>query len=248
MDSAIWATWYDLPPERVDEYLDWAHNDYLPKLQGRAGYVWAAHYKTIPRTPHFDKIRKVLARADVPGLGTGCQYALLVGTVNALTLFNPGALDLEAAETGKAREMIGLRQGTQTYIYNEFARVNGPEFNVGVPGGTAAPAIQMGTLRVKTQPDENDIGKWYAQYRLPYMARMPGCIATRVMSCLYGWPRYGVLYEFTSLQSRYEHFEVPHESLGMDEKEWTGKLARYVVHVPGSPIVGERIWPPLPRG
>lgn len=245
MDSALWATWYDLPADRTDEYLAWLHAEYLPQLRARPGYAWVAHYKTLPRTPHFAKIREVLKRTDVPGLNTGCQYAILVGAVNALTLFSPSALDLEAAQTGRARDMLELRQGVQSYIYSEFARVNGPEYNLRVPGTTPAPAIQMGTLRMKTVADEHDLAKWYAQYRLPHMARMPGSIATRVMACVHGWPKFGVLYEFASLQARHDNFEVPHESLGLDESQWTGRIARNNMHAPGSPIVGERIWPPV---
>lgn len=245
MDTALWATWYDLPTERAQDYLAWLHAEYLPQLQARPGIAWVAHYKVQPRTPHFAKIREALKRTDVPGLNTGSQYAVLVGAASALTFFSPSVLDVEAAETGRAREMLDLRQSSQTYIYSEFARVNGPEFHLRVPGTTPAPAIQMGTLQMKTVADEHELAKWYAQYRLPHMARMPGSIATRVMACIHGWPKFGVLYEFASLEARHEHFEVPHESLGLNEREWTGRIARTNRHAPGSPIVGERIWPPI---
>ena len=37
MDQAIWATWYDLPEDGRDEYLDWLHGEYLPELQSKPG-------------------------------------------------------------------------------------------------------------------------------------------------------------------------------------------------------------------
>ena len=57
-----------------------------------------------------------------------------------------------------------------------------------------------------------------------------------------------MLYEFTSLEARLEHFERGHESKALDEKEWSGKLIRYTMHAPGSPTVGRRIWPPVDEG
>ncbi len=60
-----------------------------------------------------------------------------------------------------------------------------------------------------------------------------------------GWAKYSVMYEFTSLQARMEGFELPHEALALDEKNWTGRVVRYTQHTPGSPTVGERIWPPV---
>ena len=41
------------------------------------------------------------------------------------------------------------------------------------------------------------------------------------------------------------NFEEPHEALAVDPKEWTGRIVRYTIHTPGSPTVGQRIWPPV---
>jgi hypothetical protein len=45
--------------------------------------------------------------------------------------------------------------------------------------------------------------------------------------------------------ARLENFEEPHEALAMDQKQWTGRVVRYTIHTPGSPVVGERTWPPI---
>ncbi len=78
-----------------------------------------------------------------------------------------------------------------------------------------------------------------------HMARIPGVIATRKLVSVAGWAKHGILYEFTSLAARLEHFEVPHESLALDPKEWTGRVGSATIHTPGSPVIGPRIWPPV---
>ena len=77
------------------------------------------------------------------------------------------------------------------------------------------------------------------------MAQMPGSIASRKLLCVAGWAKHAVMYEFTSLEARLANFEEPHESHALDPKEWTGRIVRYTIHTPGSPTVGQRIWPPV---
>ena len=77
------------------------------------------------------------------------------------------------------------------------------------------------------------------------MARMPGSIATRKLVAASGWAKHAILYEFTSLEARLEHFEEPHEGLALDAKEWTGQIVRTTLHAPGSPSIAERLWPPV---
>src|SRR5207247_11165673 len=47
-DRGLWATWYDLPEAGRSEHLAWVHETYIPALLKRPGYLWAAHYATIP--------------------------------------------------------------------------------------------------------------------------------------------------------------------------------------------------------
>ena len=120
----------------------------------------------------------------------------------------------------------------------------GPWNHSGPSSTTPGPAIQMGSFRTQTVEDEFDLAAWYAQYRLPHMSRMPGCIATRKLVSVAGWAKHSVLYEFTSLDARQQDFQN-HESLALDDKEWTNKIITYTVHAPGSPSVGKRLWPPV---
>lgn len=246
MDQAIWATWYDLPEEGRDEYLDWLHSDYLPALQSKPGIAWAAHYQDTVGGDDMKRVREHFPESvGMEGVGTGTQFLMLAGAAEVWTLVAPSVIDEQAALTGTARKMLDMRQGVRPCIFSTFARVDGPEMALRPAGTTPGPAIQMGSFRTANLENEFDVGPWYAQYRLPAMAKMPGCIAARVMLSAAGWAKYSVLYEFTSLEARLEHFEIGHESEALDEDEWSGKLVRYTMHTPGSPTVGQRIWPPV---
>lgn len=246
MDQAIWATWYDLPADGRDEYLDWLHSEHLPALQARPGIAWAAHYESQGGGADMHKVRENFPESvGMEGVGDGTQFLMLAGATEPWTLLAPSIVDEENALTGTARQMLDLRQGVRPCIFSVFARIDGPEMDQRPAGTTPGPAIQMGSFRTAKLENEFDVGAWYAQYRLPAMARMPGCIAARVMLSVAGWAKYSVLYEFTSLEARLENFEKPHEALALDAQEWSGRVVRYTMHTPGSPTVGQRIWPPV---
>jgi hypothetical protein len=242
MDQGIWATWYDLPDTGRQAYFDWLHGSYLPNLLQRQGYAWAAHYEITGGGAHMDEIDARLARPDEAGLGQGTQFLILVGATSSHVFLNPRVDHLEAEANSPSREMLELRTGERTCIFTEEARVSGPEIGERQMGTAPGPAIQMGSFRTKTIEDEMDLGAWYAQYRLPAMARMPGCIETRKLVSSAGWAKHSILYEFTSLEAREAHFQA-HESLALNDQEWTSRIIGYTVHAPGSPSVGRRLWP-----
>jgi hypothetical protein len=244
MDQGLWATWYDLPEADSEAYLAWLHEDYLPSLLRRPGYAWAAHYHITGGGAHMQKIHDRLQRPDTEEVPTGTQYLVLVGAASPHVFFNPAAVQNEQREDGKTGDMLALRSGARTCIFCEEVRVNGPEYVRSAPGSVAGPAIQMGSFRTRNVEHEYDLGAWYAQYRLPAMGRMPGCIRTRKLVSAAGWAKHSILYEFTSLEARQEHFQ-DHESLALDDKVWTSKIIGYTIHAPGSPSVGSRIWPPV---
>jgi hypothetical protein len=243
MDHGIWATWYDLADDTRARFLDWLHGSYLPALQQRAGFAWVAHYRNDGGGQAMRQLGDNIIVRPQEDIGDGSQYVVLVGAPSPHTFFKPLALEIE--QEPQHRDMLALRRGVRTAIFSEETRVNGPAIGQRVQGGTPAPAIQMGSFRVRGVEEEIDLGCWYAQYRLPHMAQMPGCIAARKLNCVAGWPKHAILYEFVSLEARMQNFEEPHESLAVDTKEWTGRVVRYTIHTPGSPVVGPRIWPPV---
>jgi len=240
MDQGIRAVWYDLGEDDKDGYLDWLHSTYLPAVLQRPGIMWAAHYEITGGGANMDKIGDVLERAD-GDIPDGADYVLLVGAGSPHVFFKPIYEEVDA-ENPATVEMLAKRQGERINVFTEEARINGPEFDYRVQDSTPGPAIQMGSFRARTLADENDLAAWYANYRLPAMARMGGCIATRKMVSVTGWAKHSVLYEFTSLEAREQHFQN-HESLALNEEVWTNKIINYTIHAPGSPSVGRRIWP-----
>ena len=248
MDRGIWATWYDLEKDggSESEFLDWMHGEYLPAIRTRPGIAWVAHYRGEgAEGANMQTMRGHLGRCDDPAVGTGSQYLMLVGAPEPAIFSAPNIVAEEVAETGRIRAMLDRRLNLRTNIFSEFARVDGPEIGTRPAGTTPGPAIQMGSFRIHSIEDEFDLCAWYAQHRLPAIARLKGSIAARTMLSAAGWAKFSVLYEFTSLKERLENFENKHEALGLSEKEWTHRVHHYTRHVPGSPTVGERIWPPV---
>lgn len=243
MDQGIKAIWYDLPATETDGYLRWLHEVYLPAIVQLPGRLWAAHYQVMGGgAGMYGDATDRFARADAAEVGGGKDYLLLIGAGSPHAFFKPVRAETEIEEDAHTRKMKSLWIGARPCVFAEEARINGPEYDQKVPSGTPGPAIQMGSFRTKTIADEFDLAAWYAQYRLPAMARMPGCIATRKLLTVAGWAKHAVMYEFTSLQARQEHFHH-HESLGLDKTVWTNKIINYTIHAPGSPSLGQRIWP-----
>jgi len=243
MDQAIKAVWYDLPEKGSDVYLRWLHQVYLPAIVQLPGRLWAAHYQvTGGGGGMYGDTTDRFARADAAEVGGGKDYVLLVGAGSPHAFFKPVRAETEIEEDTQTKTMKSLWLGARPCVFAEEARINGPEYDQKVPSGTPGPAIQMGSFQTKSVADEFDLAAWYAQYRLPAMARMPGCIATRKLLTVAGWAKHAVMYEFTSLEAREAHFHQ-HESLGLDKTVWTNKIINYTIHAPGSPSIAKRIWP-----
>jgi hypothetical protein len=241
MDNAIWAIWYDLKKEQEEDYLEWMHGTYLPKIQSETGCLWVAHYKAGAKEGSGMKsIRDKLPRAS-EDIGQGSQYIQLVGSASIATLTGANKFinDLNIINQFELDKRLGKRE----CIFQVVSRVDGPETKKKIPATTPGPVIQMGSFRTKTIEDEFDVCSWYSQHRLPAIARLSGCITARTMLSAAGWAKFSVLYEFTSLEDRQKNFEEKHEALGLTDDKWTHRIHNYTVHAPGSPSVAERIWP-----
>ena len=76
------------------------------------------------------------------------------------------------------------------------------------------------------------------------MEKLPGCVRVRNLASVSGWAKHGILYEFTSVAARNEHF-VHHESSNPEMEAWTDHVVRKLVYASGSPSLAHRIWPPI---
>ena len=244
MDRGIWAIWYEVPEEARSEYLDWFHGVHIPEKLSRPGYLWAAHYELGHGGARFQKVVNGLVHTGARALGRGGGFLALFGGLTAHTFFNPSPGQLSARQSPETRRMIALRREVYPCIFAEETRVDGPEVAKRGPGITPGPAVQMGNFNVDSYEIEDDVGAWYAQHRLPFMASMPGCIGARKLLATAGWGKHSILYEFVSLKAREEGF-VPHEELAHEPDSWTSRVLPRLVHAPCSPSVGRRIWPPV---
>jgi hypothetical protein len=245
MDHGIWAIWYELTEDSKSEYLDWFHHVHIPEKLSRPGYLWAAHYELGHGGARFRKVVDRLTHVREPGLGRGGGYLALFGAPTAHRFLNPSPGQLAERQSAETRRMIGLRQEVYSCIFAEETRIDGPEIAERGPGITPGPIVQMGNFNVTSHELEADVGAWYAQYRLPFMATMPGCIGARKLLATAGWGKHSILYEYVSLEQREQQF-IPHEEEVHDPKSWTGRVIPHLQHAPCSPAVGKRIWPALP--
>lgn len=244
MNESIWATWYDLEDAGRDAWVEWLHADYLPWLRARDGIAWVAHYRNAGTGPALARYHDIAGHApEGEGLGTGSQYVLLAGASGSHAFYRPNVFDPRGVPQTLAAP-LARRLGLRSAILVEEARVDGPAVLARAPGACPASAIQFGTYRIRSVEEELDINLWYAHQRFPLMARMPGSVLTRKFVSSTGWAKHGILYEFESLQARTRHFEEPEEAKVVDPAEWTGRIVRTTLHTPGSPFVGERLWPP----
>lgn len=245
MDRGIWALWYEVAEADKAEYLAWFHGVHIPEKLSRPGYLWAAHYELGHGGSRFNKVVDGLQYAHEAGLGRGRGYLALFGGPTAHTFLDPSPAQLAQRQSPETKRMIGLRREVYSCIFAEETRVDGPDAAKRGPGMTPGPAVQMGNFNVASHELEAEVGAWYAQYRLPFMAAMPGCIGARKLLAAAGWGKHSILYEFVSLEQREDTF-VTHEEQAHDPGSWTARILPLLRHAPCSPAVGRRIWPAVP--
>jgi hypothetical protein len=244
MDRGLWITWCNLPEQGRDEYLSWLHGSYIPGMLKRPGYLWAAHYASIPETGIPRRTSGKKNTTTDPDVPKGDRFILLFGAEHSNIFGDPVPSEMHAALTEADRNMLALRIGTRMNIMVEAARVDGPELPGYRDGMNLAPCIQMGTFQARWQDEEEGL-KWYAQWRMPAMKKLKGCVRARKLASVAGWAKQSILYEFTSLEGR-NHFIAEHED-GNANREWTDKVVASLTHAPGSANVAERIWPVVSR-
>jgi hypothetical protein len=233
-DLGLWVTWYDLPDAGRRDYLAWIQEAYIPALLKRPGYLWAAHYESIP-----DATAGRVRHTDDRAVPTGSAYILVVGAEDTNVFGKPAPDELHAALPQDGKKMLAMRAGARTNIFAEASRVTGPGAAEYKGGMTLAPCIQLGSYNIDSQK-EVDILAWYAQLQMPNMTVAPGCIRTRKLASVAGWAKMAILYEFSSVELRGQTFGggrpgTPHK--------WQSAV-RDLIHAPGSPNVARRIWPP----
>lgn len=242
MDRGISIAWYDLPEKGFEQYLDWLHGTYIPKLLKYPGVLWAAHYKTDESITPLPSLRHT-NDASIP---TGFRYIFLLGAKDAhrfsvLTPYNQKG-KVDPAD----QKMLSMRIGERLNIFTEEARVDGPHVKEREGEYTPAPCIQLGSFNSGAYDEEDELLAWYADFRLPSMSDMPSSIGMRKFASVSGWAKHAVMYEFTSREGREKYFRA-HEHRDPKQSAWTKEVIAKLMHAPGSPNVAERIFPPVKK-
>ncbi len=133
--------------------------------------------------------------------------------------------------------MFGRREGERSCIFMERDRIDGYETATRSPGITPGPAIQVGTFNINALENEDELGSWYAQVRMPRLKEMTGCVGARNLVSVSGWAKHAIMYEWISLESLKENFTT-------ETIERSHNAVKSLIHAPGSPSLGQRIWPP----
>lgn len=236
-DRGIFATWYDLADDDRARFQDWLHRSCLPALAADPRHLWVAHYENQAGKVQTVRFGSTHADVDTREIPAGNQYLLLVGAASPHTFLTP--LVLDKALPGDPA-MAALMRHARHAIFVEEDRVDGPAAQ---EAPLPAPAIRFGTFNMKTPAGDFDAGRWYAQSRLPAMGRAPGCVRSRKLACIAGWPRHGILYEFASPEMRTVCWaSLKEERARNPEAFWT--IGPDTLHAPGSPTMGVRTWPP----
>lgn len=239
LDRGLWITWYDLPDSGRDAYFSWLHGNYIPRLLKHPRVVWAAHYAvdtTIKPLAH-------LHHTDDRSVPTGNGYILLAGAEDAHAFDGLTRYKFALEVSSEDKKMLAMRIGERVNIMTEEARNDGMDVKQREHGVALSPCIQLGTFGAGTA-DEDELMAWYASYRMPAMATLPGAVGIRKLVSVSGWAKHGVIYEFVSKQARAENFRA-HEAGDAGMAAWTKQLVPKLLHAPGSPVVAERIWPPV---
>jgi len=242
VDRGLWITWYGLPETGRDAYLSWLHGKFIPRMLKKPGVLYAAHYAAQAQPVHAGG-KPRLRHTDDPAVPTGNGYILIFGGKTAHAFANLTPRKLERELTPEDRKMLALRTGERVNIVTEEDRAAGPAAKRREGKFTLAPCIQLGSFNAGSA-HEDEILDWYANWRLPSMSKLPGCLGIRKLNSVSGWAKHAVLYEFVSLAARDEHFPF-HENARPEMAAWTDTLVRKLIHAPGSPNIATRLWPPV---
>ena len=238
MDRGIWAIWYDLPEQGEDEYLEWLHEKYIPEALSRHGYLWAAHVRNLTPEERFQGAPPAfsLTHTDDSTVPAGNRYLLLFGAEHPHIFVDPSPTEMAAKMSATDRDMLKLRVSPRSHIFVEVERVDGPEVDTRAPGITPGPVIQLGTFNINALENEDELNTWYSRSRLPLMEPMTGAVGARKLVSISGWAKHAILYEFVSIEANRKYFVDK-------DRDWTDKVIQNLIHAPGSPTLGERIWP-----
>lgn len=242
MSEVIKAEWFDLADETRDRTWAWLHDHYLPSLQSAQGVGWVGHYDIVELPDHaYIKGAPRKKETSDPGVATGWQNVILTAALSAEVFF--GVDNPIDALVKQNEEELSAFLNYRSAVFIEEQVVNSPEQRASPYGMGPPPAMQLGNYNADTPEDEIELARWYRSERFARVSVTAGMIRGRKMLSIAGWPKHGVLWEFTDLPEGDHSFE--HRFVEADRGEnWQGRhVLEYVTHSHGGPHAGRRVWP-----
>lgn len=238
MDRAYWISWYDLPDEGAEEYHAWLENRYVPAVLEQRGVSWAAHYASEKNVVPLGGGKGRVGHVGPDVVPAGNAWITVFGAAGVQAFANPSPARLHARLSAADRRLLTMRAGERVNVMIEQARSDGAEIAGHTDGEAPAACIQLGSFNMP-YADEDEMLAWYAQWRLPSMRNVPGCVRVRKLVSVAGWAKHACLYEFTSLAARNEHF-IHYERANPQMEAWSRQVVRNTMHAPGSANVAQR--------
>ncbi len=242
-DRGLWITWYDLPDEGRDAYMNWLHGTYLPAILKRPGYLWAAHYASQDLEGGAENAKRY-RHVDDPRVGKGYHYMLLIAAADAAVFGDSVPSLLNAALPDEGKKMLAMRTGERFNLFTEAGRREGRALPAYKEGMLGAPCIQVGSFDCELEYEE-EMHAGYVLERMPKMCATPSCLRTRKLNSVAGWAKHGIVYEFASKEGFDRDYApaVARSPLGLNGHSVVPNLT----HAPNGPNSALRIWPPVPK-
>lgn len=238
--STLYAAWL--------EGDDGAISEYMAALRELPGVVHTAVYKPGGKGPQMIELAGRHDELDLP----------------VLVEHPPSAWALAQLDCPAAGLTITEKLGPRPYEHAQYPGTFQKDFRIAdgpakivltqvllheisyVPGieetgdFVFADAVQFGLLSTRSVETEWTILDWYERYRLLAVESIPGMVRARRYVTIAGFAKFGILYEFQSLEARLKGFEEVHEARSLDPDDpW--KLGTFALHTPGAPFVGARV-------
>jgi hypothetical protein len=242
MGEVLMAEWFDIADDARDGVWAWMHKAYLPALRSAQGVAWVGHYEIVehPDKPYIEGAPKKKETRD-PAVASGWQNVVLTAAVSPDVFFGPdNSVDaVRAAHSGRLAAFENYRSA----VFIEEQVINSPEVRTLPYGMGPPPAMQLGNYNADTPEDEIELARWYRAERFPRVSVSRGMIRGRKLLSIAGWPKHGVLWEFTDMPDGEFTFEPRFIEADRGEN-WQGRhVLEYVTHAPHGPHAGRRIWP-----
>jgi hypothetical protein len=208
--------------------------EHVSEVSSLAGVVQAGGYSVVSGGEAMKELAEGLHRLD---MGPEFHYTppsyFLVTEIE--TLEDAFRLEPRFAALSELAPRVGLRVLLRA-LYAPISYVAGPEDH---EDRTLSPVVQCGTFSVVAPDDEWDLLDWYEVHKMARFREIPGGVRARRLVSVAGPTKFGVIYEFGTLEDRERRFEGE-EALGLDTSHPYGRMVERIRHAPMSPTVGER--------